>query len=113
MRISNNQNELFILKELGERIRQYRIARDLTQTELANMCGISLSTETRIENGEDTKFSNIIKIMNALNISENLDVLIPEQKPDLKAIFEQKAPRQRASRSNKKDDSLWTWGEDK
>lgn len=113
MRISNNENELFILKELGERIRQYRITRDLTQTELANLCGISLSTETRIENGEDTKFSNIIKIMNALNISENLDVLIPEQKPDLKAIFEQKAPRQRASCRRKKYASDWIWGEDR
>ena len=63
MRITGYESEWIILKELGNRIKQHRIALNITQAELANRCGISMSTEVRIENGEDSKISNLIKIM--------------------------------------------------
>ena len=77
MRISAKENEKAILAELGQRIRQKRIARGITQAELAEKCGISASTETRIESGVDSKMSNYIRILSGLNLVDNLDILIP------------------------------------
>lgn len=110
MRIVNNSDEKSIIVEFGNRIQQYRISSKITQAELAEQCGISLKTIARIENGEDLKLSNLIKIMNVFGIIENLDILIPEPRPDYKAIFEEKSIRKRV-RTNKKDNN-WIWGED-
>ncbi len=113
MKITGNESEQVILKELGTRIKQYRISRNITQAELAEKCGISSSTEVRIENGIDSKISNYIKILNVLGLLQNVDVLIPEMQEDFKAIYENKSKRQRvkASKTNQKSD--WVWEEDK
>lgn len=113
MKIGGNQNEMSILKEIGQRIKQHRISLNITQAELADRCGISSSTEVRIENGEDSKFSNYIKILSALNMIDNLNVLIPEVQPDFKSIFEEKQQRQRATSSHDKKNVKWVWEEDK
>lgn len=114
MKIVGNENETIVIKELGYRIKQYRISLKLTQADLADKCEVSPSTVTRIENGNDSKLSNYLKILGALDLSQNIDMLIPEPQQDFKAIFEQKAPRQRVKsnrHTNKKSD--WIWGEDK
>lgn len=113
MKINSNDNVNIILAELGQRIKQNRISLNITQVELAEKCGISPSTETRIENGEDSKISNYIKILSGLNMLSNLDILIPEVQPDFKALYEQKTSRKRAKPSDKKTTSNWTWDEDK
>ena len=113
MKIDGNQTEISILKEIGQRIKEYRISLNITQADLADRCGISASTEVRIENGEDSKFSNYIKILSVLNLIDNLDILIPEVQPDFKSIFEEKPKRQRASNNNNAKNSKWVWDEDK
>lgn len=113
MKISEHMHEDDILKEISQRIRQQRILLNVTQAQLAKKCGTSLSTIVRIENGDDPKLSNIIKIMRGLGMSGNLDVMIPEPKPDYKAIFEQKPVRQRASVKRIVRTKPWIWGEDK
>lgn len=113
MKISTGESEKAILTEVGRRIRQYRIAQNLTQGELAAKCGISSSTEVRIENGEDTKLSNIIKLLAGLNLLDNLDVVIPEPQPDFKTLFEQKTMRRRAKAKKIRNNKNWIWDEDK
>ena len=113
MKIIGNENEQAILKELGSRIKQYRISLNITQHSLANKCGISSSTVVRIENGEDSIFSNYIKILNGLGLTQNIDMLIPEAQPDFKAVFEKREPRQRVRTGNAKVKSTWVWEEDK
>lgn len=113
MKIADYNNEKAILLELGKRIQQYRISLNITQAELAQRCGLSLKTIARTEMGYDTKLSNLIKILNEIDILENLDILIPEPQPDYKAMFEEKATRKRARPDKKKTDSTWVWGEDK
>ncbi len=113
MKIEAGISESAVLKELGERIKQQRIALNLTQAELAKKCGVSLSTETRIENGEDSKISNIIRVLTALGFVENINLLVPEEQLDYKAIFENKATRKRASTKRKQKAVDWVWEEDK
>lgn len=105
--------EKSILKEFGDKIKQYRISINMTQTELADSCGISISTLTRIENGDDSKWSNIIKILIEFDLVDNIDILIPKPTSDYKALFENTPKRKRASRKNMGTNSDWTWGEDK
>ena len=57
--------------------------------------------------------SNYIRILSGLNLLENLDVLIPDVQPDYKALFEKKAPRKRVRTGKVKQETDWTWGEDK
>lgn len=113
MKITGNENEITIIKELGFRIKQYRISLNITQNELASKCGISASTVVRIENGVDSIFSNYIKILNGLGLTQNMDILIPEAQPDFKAMFENKAPRQRVKSNANSKKSNWIWEEDK
>lgn len=113
MKIGENLNETSILKEIGQRIKEHRISLNITQADLADKCGISSSTEVRIENGVDSKFSNYIKILSALNMIDNLDILIPEVQPDFKSIFEEKQKRQRATPSHDMKNTKWVWEEDK
>ena len=113
MKITNLSNEKSILSEIGNRIQQYRVSLNVTQADFAKKCGISLKTIARIENGDDLKMSNLIKILNEFNIVDNLDTLIPEPQPDYKAMFEEKNTRKRARPDKKKSDDTWVWGEDK
>ena len=113
MKLTGYESEKIILKELGNRIKQHRISMDSTQAELAEKCGISMSTEVRIENGDDSKMSNYIRILAALGLLENFDMLVPEEKPDYKALFEDRKVRKRVSRASKKAEAVWVWGEDK
>lgn len=112
MKISGNEREQDVLRELGVRIRQYRIALNITQAELADRCGISSSTEVRIESGVDSKISNYIKILRSLGLAQNLDFLIPEPQPDFKALYERKPARKRARSNKAGSGSRWVWGED-
>ena len=77
MKFTQLGSEKAILKEFGNRIKQYRISMNVTQQQLAQRCGVSVSTMMRIENGDDPKWSTIIKILSEFNLLDNLDVLIP------------------------------------
>jgi len=112
MKITGNESEQAIMKELGARIKQYRISLNITQNDLADRCGISSSTVVRIENGVDSIFSNYIKILNGLGLTQNMDILVPEPQQNFKDIFEKKPVRRRA-KSDNKPKSNWVWDEDK
>ncbi|MCD8048778.1 MAG: helix-turn-helix domain-containing protein [Clostridia bacterium] len=113
MKITGNESEITLLKEIGARIKQHRIALNITQAELAEKCGLSSSTVVRIESGVDAKFSNYIKILRNLGLAQNMDMLIPEKKPSFKELYEQKPQRQRVSAKSADKKSEWVWGEDR
>lgn len=106
-------NESAALKEVGERIRQQRISRNYTQSQFAEKCGLSTSTITRIENGEDSKLSNVIRVLVAMDMQDNLEHLVPKQAASYKHIYEQAPVRRRAARKKKIPTKTWVWEEDK
>ena len=70
---------------LGELIRKRRKELGLTQTELANLVGVTASIISRLENGENkgTNIVNIKKLAEALCMSPNeLAFTIENQKED-------------------------------
>ena len=111
MKITGFESEAAILRELGDRIRDQRIARQCSQTQLAEQCGLSEGTVRRIENGKEFRISQLIKIMSFFGIAENLDILIPAESKDYKAIFDSKPKRKRA-KSKKEQAPKWKWGDE-
>ena len=60
-------------KEVGAAIRAERKNQHLTQTELADLCNVSLSFVSNLENGKDTaELGKALKVINTLG----LDVII-------------------------------------
>ena len=117
MKIYGYESETAIFKEMGERIKAYRIISNLTQEELAQKCSISLSTLIRIEKGTDTKISNIIKILRHFDVLSNIDLLIPEKEEPFEVLFHNRRTKQRAMKRNseayERYKLSWKWGEDK
>jgi len=100
-----------IMKELGRRIKDTRIAFNYTQTELAQRAVISKSTLSRAEKGENISLEQLIIILRELRLLKNLELLIPKQELTPEEIFDNKKKRQRVK--SKQIKTKWVWGEDK
>ena len=73
-------NTIEIIRNAGLRIKRYRIWAGLTQKELAEQSGISLSTIRGFETGKAANISldTFLKILNAIGMKYTLDDLLPE-----------------------------------
>lgn len=117
------------LAVLGERIARHRLERNWTQAELAKEAGVSRRTLIRLEGGESTQLTNLIRVIRALGLLANLDELVPPPVPSpLEQLRSKRKRRKRASgRSQPAADegsdagsdagsdeasAEWTWGDD-
>ena len=115
MKFINDNSDDAVLKELGQRIAQYRLNQNKTQAALAQEAGVSNRTISRVEQGQSIQASSLIRILRALQLVENLEVLIPEPAlSPLQQVKLQGKRRQRASsRSGKPATRLpWSWGDE-
>ncbi len=104
-----------MLKELGSRIAQYRLNRNLTQDALAREAGVSKRTIHRVEHGHSIQASNLIRILRALHLLGNLEALIPEPAiSPIQQIKMQGKSRKRASSITDKPEQkeLWSWSDE-
>lgn len=67
-----------ILQTLGQRLKEYRLRRNLQQAEMAKYAGVNISTVSRIEKGQNIMFDSYLRIMRVLEMLDNLDEFIPE-----------------------------------
>lgn len=113
MKISPENSSTAILKELGVRIKQNRIDKQLTQQDFAQKAGISIRTLSAAENGEDIRLSSLIRILRTLDCLENLNVLIPEISFDPESYRLLGRERRRVrQKSGEPDTSSWKWGDE-
>jgi transcriptional regulator with XRE-family HTH domain len=64
-------------KEIGKKLKTARRAKDMTQTELADLVGLDVTSYARIERGEvNVSLDNFIKILKVLNLK--LNDIIPQ-----------------------------------
>lgn len=75
-----------VLNEPGERLAQHCLDRNLTQAQLAEVAGVSKRTLVRLEGGESTQLTNLIRVVRALGLLSNLDTFIS---PPLESLIEQ------------------------
>ena len=115
MRIYGMENNDTIMKELGQRLKDTRIAIPLTQQELADRAGISLRTVIRIEKGESVRIDYILSVLRAMDLLKNLEIVIPEQiiSPVQLHDYGKKRKRATSSRKKQKVENEWKWGDEK
>lgn len=90
-----------ILKEMGNRLKKIRLQHNLTQKELSEEAGLSVSTISLIEQGKSTTTESLVRILSRLNRLKDLEsVFRVGENLELKLKFEKaklKAERKRAS----------------
>ena len=111
MKINHELLETAVLHELSSRFRQYRIAYPMTRTELSEKAMVSVGTIARFENGHEIGLLNLMKLLKALDLADNLDLLIPDAQERPSYHAENNTPKQRA-RKRKKSDNDWKWGDE-
>ncbi|MGB1315126.1 MAG: helix-turn-helix domain-containing protein [Chitinophagales bacterium] len=78
-----------ILQEIGERIKETRVSKKLSQKELADAAGVQRVLVSRIENGSNFNLATLIKLLRALSKLEDLDKLLDiEKDKELLKLFE-------------------------
>lgn len=78
MDIDQTLSDRIVLEELGRRLAQHRLNLNLTQQALAREAGISLRTLNRIECGEPSQTSNVVRVLRALGLLGNIEALVPQ-----------------------------------
>lgn len=110
-----------ILATLGERLLRRRLERNRTQAQLAHDAGVSKRTIERVERGESTQTSNLIRVLRALGLLDRLDLLAPPPIPSpMEQLRLRRKERRRASprRDAGADDrdpsarTAWQWGDE-
>lgn len=101
------------IAEIASRLKAYRIDYPLSQQELADKAGVSRRSITNLENGQDVQLGTLIKVLMALGLDSNLDLLAPDPKerPSYNLKGTSAAPkRERASKKrliNSKKSFKW------
>jgi transcriptional regulator with XRE-family HTH domain len=116
MNISKLLADEAILTEIGARIGQRRLERQLTQAQLAEQAGVAKRTVERIEAGASAQMSSLIRIFRVLELLPGLDLLLPEAQPSPMALLKNKGKiRQRASGRRRaegvEEPQAWSWND--
>ena len=72
---------------------------------------VSVGTIARFENEHEIGLLNLIKLLKALDLADNLDLLIPDAQERPSYHAENNTPKLRA-RQRKKSDNDWKWGDE-
>ena len=67
------------IKELGQNIIAYRVMNQMSQQDIEDKTGVSKRSISRLEQGESVQVDNLFKILLALGLGENIDLLVPDQ----------------------------------
>ncbi len=104
-----------IIEELSNRAKLYRISYPLTQSELADKAGVSLRSVQKFESGKDIQMDIFIKILIALGLGQNINILIPDManRPSA-AVARAKGVERKRVRKKKdiKPNRTFKWGDE-
>jgi len=115
---SNCNSELItdetVIQQLGERIRQLRLRKNRTQTDLAKDSGVGKSTIERFERGASIQLTSLVRILRALGKLDDLLGLVPDQSNSPVNIMLREQPKKyRASKKRvSADEKEWKWGDE-
>ena len=101
--------------ELCKRLETIRLARNITQKQLAREAGVSTRTIGRLEKGQGVSLDTFVRVMTALQVQQNLEALLPD--PSVRPIERVgigagERKRARPATSGEKRPP-WSWGDDR
>ena len=99
---------------LCARLADIRLARNLTQAQLAAEAGVSLRTIGRLEQGEGTSLDTFLRVLIALRVQQNLVGLLPDPgvRPVERVGLGGRERRRARPRSSPGSPEPWTWGDE-
>jgi transcriptional regulator with XRE-family HTH domain len=74
---ASGQPEAEILRELGRRLRAYRLQQDLRLADVAARTGLNRNTIVNAEQGRNPRLGTIVRLLRAYGRLENLDAFLP------------------------------------
>jgi transcriptional regulator with XRE-family HTH domain len=114
MKVDTQMTDEVLLKWMGRRLAGIRLARNLTQGQLAEQAGLGLRTVQRLELGASaTRLSGFVRVCRVLGLVENFEVLIPESEVSPMAQLKMQGRKRRRATGEKAEPGKkkWTWGE--
>lgn len=118
MRIDFRLTDTAVLEELGLRIRQTRLSRNLTQSRVADEAGVSPPTVNKLEHGKPVQLITLVRTMRVLGLLDGLEAAIPEPSPSpIDQLRRRGRERRRASSSRierpAEQAELFRWGDER
>ena len=99
-------------KLIGNRIKQYRVNAGVSQKDLENESGVYVRSISRLEQWASVQLESLIKILSALNLESNIELLIPDQtkRPSF-YLKDNDKPKQRV-RKKEENHGTFKWGDE-
>ena len=97
--MNNNINDL--QADLGRRVRQLRLSRNVDQRTTAERAGISLRALGKLENGRGSTLETLLRTLKALDYVQGIETLAPTVTVNPLAMLKSPRPPQRVRRSRK------------
>lgn len=89
-----------VLHELGSRIRQLRLNRNITQEDLADRVLLSVGTVKSLEQGQG-KLTTLVAVLRELDAMQGLEQLLPEPRLSPQQLLKMQGERRRRATSSK------------
>lgn len=91
-----------VIRNLGMRFRDYRLRLRMTRKEVSEAASIGMTTLYRFESGNmtDISFSTLLRLLRAIGLGENWDVLLPEL-PESPYTYDDKGKKMQRVRHSK------------
>ena len=93
-----NDNLSNLQHDLGHRLRQLRLSRNLDQRTVADKAGISLRALSKLENGQGSTLGTFLRTLRALDYVKGIDMIAPEPTVSPLALLKNPRPAQRVRR---------------
>jgi transcriptional regulator with XRE-family HTH domain len=87
--------------DLGDRVRQMRLSRNLDQRTVADKAGISLRALSKLENGRGSTVETFLRTLRALDYVKGIEALAPQPTVNPIALLNSPSPPRRVRRPRK------------
>jgi putative transcriptional regulator len=68
-----------IIRDIGKRLKQIRLNKNITQQELSKKSGVHRTTISKIETGQQISLLTLIQVLRGLGELQRLENIIPEE----------------------------------